>query len=391
LTPHAVATPAVRAKAAELAASQTDKLGKARAVYDWVRDRVLMVPIGVRQSNPEPRDAEQVMASGLGGSEDRAVLLAALLAALDIRSEFVLTNASGAATISDVPSVEPMDRMLVFLPDFGVYADSSDNAAPFGALPFAELGKPAVHLGGTGPARRIIPIPSFAETASDMTTEETFNEDGTIAGTTVTTARGPFGVWLRENAAAMGKGETASAAATMLLREHGTPGTGDVSPDPLTDTRADYTVRGTFAIPGQAGFLRGGYFVPWTGLRLLPRPGDFLAGPATVQPADRPVFCYPGSQRETVSMRLPEGHTLGSLPRDTKIETQDVRYEAHWVLDGRRMTVVRTFESHVDGPLCDGATAARLARVLPPIRAEIANAVGFERLPTPPVRKKPEY
>ena len=389
--PHAKVTPAVRAMALEITKGQPETRDQARVLYEWVRDQIRHVPSRMARTKPDPNDAGQILTKRYGDDKDHAVVLTALLAARGIPADIVLLNDGNAATIASVPAIDPMDHVMVYLPGLDLYADSTRPGAPFGVLPFRDMGKPAIHLTGKLPARRVIPIADGGETQSELRTTAIFEADGTVTGTTTTMGRGAFGVWLREAAYAMGSETEAIAAATTLLRGHGTPGTGVFSPDPLTSARPEYRITGTFRIPNQENLLNGGYFSLWTGLRILPRAGDFLTGPMRsndIGPAD-PTFCFPGSQREELSLDLPEGRVLATLPRDTDINTGLVHYSSQWLLLGRRVTVRRIYETRIKGPVCDGATRLELAELQRKVAGDMINAIGFERLPfVPPPAKK---
>jgi hypothetical protein len=379
LVPHAKVTPAINALAAKITEGMQDPWDQARALHAWVRDHILYIPIPLEKSQREPHDAEQVLTNRYGDNKDHVVVLYALLAAKQIAAEMVLLNASNSATISDPPNIRPMDHLIIFVPSLNAYADSTIDSAPFAVLPFSQLGKPAIHLGGTGPARRDIPIPASGLTLMNMKTDVTLAEDGDVSGTTTTTARGAFGIWLRN--AARSFGENDPGAAVTLLREHGTPGTGTFSFDAPNSPTVDYTVRGTFRLQNQSALLHGGFFALWTGLRILPRPGDVLAGPMFMRdlPKTEPSFCFPGVQSEQLSLTIPEGRELGSLPSDIRIDSELVRYRSHWTLDGRRVTVTREFESLVPGPVCDGPRREEMAAVLAKIRADLVNPIGIRQ------------
>ena len=122
------------------------------------------------------------------------MLLYALYAAKGIPAEIVLVNNTDDATIADPPNVRPMNHLILYLPGPGLYLNSTVPVAPFAVLPFGELGKPAIHMGEPpGGARRQIPLPPSGDTEEDMKTDMTFTADGTVSGTTTTTARGAFG------------------------------------------------------------------------------------------------------------------------------------------------------------------------------------------------------
>jgi len=297
-----------------------------------------------------------------------------------------LLNALNSATIADPPNIRPMDHLILFLPTLNLYTDSTLRVAPFGILPFGELGKPAIHLGGSGLARRAIPIPPSGATRAELKTEMTLGDDGIVSGTSRTSANGAFGIWLRS--AARSFGENDPAAAITLLRQHNTPGTGNFSFDPPTSPGDVYTVRGTFQLQNQSALLGGGFFTLWTGLRILPRPGDVLVGPMFLRDLAKtePTFCYPGIDSEKLSLTLPNGRDLGALPPDLSIDTELTRYRSHWSLKGQTVTVEREFQSITPGPVCEGQMREDMAAVVAKIRADLSNPVGIrqDKLPATP-------
>jgi transglutaminase-like putative cysteine protease len=381
LLPHAVVTPAISAMAAKVTEGRQSPREQARLLYEWVRDTIRVIPISLEQSRRDPDDAEQVMTKLYGDTRDHAILLYALLAARNISAEMVLLNAADSATVAEPPSLAPMNHLILFLPRFDAYLDSTTGVAQFGVLPFQELGKPAIHLGGSGPARGTIPIPPSKETEVNLKTEANLDANGEVTGTTVTTASGAFGVGLRGFVRSFGNGPGARVnAATVLLRQRGTPGTGEFFFDWPGTAAHDYTVRGTFHLQNKSALLHGGFFSPWSGLRILPRPGDVLSGPIAIRdlPATQPSFCFPGVQHEELNLTIPEGRNFSTLPDDNEIDTDMVHFRSHWALAGRRITVTREFESIAPGPVCDGPTRVAMAAVLTKIRADLGNLVGLE-------------
>jgi hypothetical protein len=384
LLPHAKVTPAIKAMADKLTAAKKAPGDQAQALYEFTRDNVRLIPIALEASNAEPHDAEQVLTRLYGDNQDQVVLLSALLSAKGIASEIALLNSGDATTIADPPNIRPMNHLVLYLPVFSTYADPSVPAAPAGALEFNELGKPAIHLTGAGLGRHDIPMPASGSTVSDMKTDMVMDEKGDVTGTTTTTARGSFGVWLRMSAKRIGP-DHGAAAALALLREHGTPGlSGNFNfapPDaPGAWPGSDYTISGTFQLTNQAALLHGGFFSLWTGLRMLPRPGDLLGGPEFLRdlPVTEPSFCFPGIQTETLSLTIPEGRALGTIPEDTKIDNENVHYSSHWTKDGRKVTVTREFQSLLTGPVCKDQTREEMADVLAKIRADLVSPLGFK-------------
>jgi hypothetical protein len=209
-----------------------------------------------------------------------------------------------------------------------------------------------------------------------MKTSVTLDPDGAITGSTETAARGAFEVWLRAVARSFGAERAEPAAA--LLGQLGTPGSGAFSFDSPAVGGGGYDISGTFRLDDKIDMSHGGYFVPWSGLRVLPHPGDFLAGPLFVQGINTvATSCYPGTQREILSLTIPEGHEFSELPKGTEIVTPLVRFSTQWALVGRTVTVTREFKANVPGPGCDERLREQLKDALDKIRADYGNGIGI--------------
>jgi len=75
------------------------------------------------------------------------VLFSALLRAKGIESELVLINLGFGYSGPRAPGFSAFNHMISWLPEFGLYADTTAAVAPFGTLPFPEYGKPVLHVG----------------------------------------------------------------------------------------------------------------------------------------------------------------------------------------------------------------------------------------------------
>ena len=153
-------------------------------------------------------------------------------------------------------------------------------------------------------------------------------------------------------------------------------------------------MRGTFQLQNQSALLHGGFFAIWTGLRLLPRPGDVLEGPMFLQNMrkDQPTFCYPGLYNRRTHPSCPPGRVIGGLPTDVKIDSERVRYRSHWAENGQRVTVTREFQSLMRGPVCEGLMREqRTADEMAGFRADLVTPVGVrqDQIPVAPARPGP--
>ena len=150
----------------------------------------------------------------------------------------------------------------------------------------------------------------------ELRTTATLRTDGSIAGSTTTTATGPFAIELRRDAAWIQA--TGRAAAASQFRALGTEGSGNFAFDPPEKLAGSYTISGNFTLDAQPELLEGDSFAPPAGLRLLAHAGDVLLGPLAqraLKDSDA-TPCYPGPEIEEVSLTLPPGRHLMRMPKD---------------------------------------------------------------------------
>ena len=222
--PSAVVTPLVRQTADSAAAGIADRRAVAKSLYDWVRRNIRYAYVPLGDSRLTPHAADDVLTNRIGDSQDEAVLLAALLSAEGIASDPVLIDLDTLYRLSiPVPFVQ-LNHVVLYLPEFSVYADPTVGVARFGELPFAEYGKPVVHAVAAGEVLGSTPILAPGAATETLTTTEDITADDRIAGDSRTEATGPFAVALRLAArrfAAAGL-DVAGAGQLHLLGERGT-------------------------------------------------------------------------------------------------------------------------------------------------------------------------
>jgi transglutaminase-like putative cysteine protease len=373
--PKAAPTPPVSELAGTVTTGATSRREAARRLYEWVSTHIRYVALYVGDGALVPNDAATVLARGWGDCKDHAVLFAALLAARGIPAELVMLSANDHYQLSEPPTFAQLDHVISYLPEFDTYADTTAGTVPFGTLPFADAGKPAVHAVSVG-ARTRTPAMAPGQAVTALVTHAALGEDGRIRGTTSTTASGPFAADLRRSAQwAEGIGDGAAAAQLRALGLEGSGSFAFATPERLA---ADYEVDGRFTLAADPGLIDGAGFAPPAGLRLLVRPGDVLLGPARRGLGETTTTpCHAGRQTEEIVLDLPPGRHLARLPRDTRIETAWVSYSSHWRFANGQLTVARDLVSRLPGPVCAGATRLEAARALAAIRRDLATQVSL--------------
>jgi transglutaminase-like putative cysteine protease len=379
-TPKARVTTKIEALAAQVTAGISDRREQARKLYEWVSREIRYVAIILGTGAMVPHDAEAVLANRYGDCKDHVVLFEALLKAKGIDSEMVLINLGNSYKLPDVPTFAQLNHVINWLPEFGLYVDTTLAVAPFGTLSFEEYGKPVVHAGGSGPALRKTPVTPLEAASSTTKTTMRLQADGRSTIDTEMSATGPLSLILREMALKLQVNGT-QRMARAELRERQMEGTGDYRFTSPKELAPDYRITGHFDVEPLPHLLSGNGFTMSKGMSLLWPPGDLLMGPLGIERLrdTEPTPCYPGRIVEELSIELPPGRRIAKLPEDKDIHTANLAYSSHYAFDGRTLSMRREFTARVEDPLCSGevrkASAAALSAIRADYRSQAALAV----------------
>jgi hypothetical protein len=368
----AAVSPAIQSLADRLTAETTDRREQARRLYDWVGTNIRWVAIYIGNGTFIPHTADEVLANGYGDCKDQVMLLMALMHAKGISAEAVLINAGASYRLPEAAVIGAFTHCITYLPDWDLYADTTAGGAPFGTLPSTDYGKPVVHAVLQGGARHSTPILPAGVAKVSLSSEMRLDPNGEVTGRSVTIAAGPYATILR-GFAARAQGIGTELFAANILREHNGGGTGNVVVAPLVPVTDTYRLSGTFKLAPQPGWLDGDSFALPTGLQMIRRPADGLAGPIEMRnlPTTEATPCYAGQQEETLSLTLPEGYSPGRLPRDRDIVGNGFQYTSHYLFDGNTIAVKRSFVSTFPEPLCQGEVRASVAKAFETIRRDL--------------------
>ena len=384
ILPMAAVTDRVDDTAEEATHGLTDRRSIAEHLCAWVAANIAYAPGPPDEARVVPRPADAVLTTKSGDSADQATLLAALLKAKAIPSELALVPFDNVYRLSVPAPFEQLNHALVYLPDFGVYADPTAGPLPFGLLPLNDYGKPVVYANAAGQAAGMIPPLAPGVASSTYTTTAHLTADDQVIGDSRTEATGPFELVLRRLAAALAKGQSEQVA-DALFQALGERGSGRFDPPPAAsnDAAAPFALTGHFSTSVWPLLSASDHLKMPTGMRVLARPGDLLIGPldATDMPASEPTPCYPGHQVSTVSLDLGPKYQVLQLPADRNITNDAFSYQSHWSEQGQIVTVTRDFVSRVTAPLCSGKLREEAAAALHEIQRDYAETVALRRTP----------
>jgi len=310
------------------------------------------------------------LALGYGDCKDHSVLFSALLKAKGIESDIVLINSADSYTLSQVPSVRQFDHVIVYLPEFDMYADTTAGVAPFGTLPFDEYGKPVVHAVKSGAVVRRTPVLGKDGATATLKNSARIDEHGDIYGELTLSTSGPFSISARDIALDIQRtGQTRYAQGRLeRVAASGHAKFDFASPSELGP---DYTISSTYAFQPHNEWLSGRAGTMFRGILPAPAAGDFMMGPAFDASLDGTdaTACYSGRVVEELSLKAPPGREFGKLPDDAAIKTAHLEFTARWSREGSQIAVRREFVSEIAEPLCSGELRAETAKALKQIRS----------------------
>lgn len=365
-------TPEVRKLADEITQGVSDRRRQAELLHDWVSHHIRYVQVRLGAiGGMKPHDVGSILANGYGDCKDHSVLYASLLKSKGIESELVLINLGNGYGLPTAPTYGLLNHMIVWLPDFQIYDDTTAEVAPFGVLDFWELGKPTVHASLT--ASRLSRTPSAQDLPAETTVRTTARMDaaGGMEGDTEVTATGAFAIELRQRALGIqsqGK-EQAAKALLSYFNNNGSASFDFASP---YEPGNDYRISAHFKFNARPDLMMGNSFNMPYGLNAGWRPGDDLLGPLDLLDANgvEASPCFKGRQVAELTLELPPGKKLRDLPKNVTKETSLASFKTEWSQDGHQVKLRRELVSRVDGGLCVGDPRRQTARLQNDIRQE---------------------
>ncbi|POR49168.1 transglutaminase-like putative cysteine protease [Paraburkholderia eburnea] len=360
--------PAIAAFAQALTAGVTDPgdpREKAARIYDWMRLNIRYVALFLGTTAAAPHRAIDILRDRYGDCKDHVALFTALLAAVGIRAEGALLNLGPVYSLPSVPGYgeEAINHVIAWLPDLGLFADTSSGGVAFGFLPAGVMDRPAL-LVDDGV---LVRTPATQPRARSAQLDIEVGEDGNAsyryrveeAGALAETERNTF-----RRATHQG----AQQIAAQRLRQTGLAGTARLTTGALdatsgafattTDGTLDHVVwpDGTTALPALSS-LSGG---------IASQLDNWLAVPRRTQP----WACISGDFEEHARITLPAFARVTDLPRDLSRDTAasaaSLDYTAHYAFDrdARTVEVTRRLSAHFGRQMCAPEDFAQMREAL---------------------------
>ena len=133
-SPKSFVTPEIAALADDITKGIDDRRQQAIAIDAWMKKNIRYVAVFLALGRVVPNDAASVLRNKIGDCKDKATLMSALLAAKGIVSEAVLINLGGTYSLPEPPTMVALNHVILYLPEFDLYDDPTQNFAAFGVL-----------------------------------------------------------------------------------------------------------------------------------------------------------------------------------------------------------------------------------------------------------------
>ena len=364
-------TPAIQNQADLITAGISDQREQGRLIYNWVNQHIRYVAIELGVGGIVPHEADWTFTNAFGDCKDQAVLFAALLKAKNIPSELALINSTNRYKLGRVPTLSEFNHMIVWLPQWRLYADTTASDVEFGSLPMVDYGKPVVHLVLAGLSQHTTPLIAPGLLNSTFKVHATMNSQRQFTVEASTSATGPWNDILHKLGRQIEERGPAPAAAD-LLKLHGFANAIGMLNASTTQPGGEYSLHGTFRTGKMVA--GGNVFSVATGMRILDRSGDGPLGPLDnlrLSGSDE-TPCYSAHQTEDIVMDFPAGEHLARVPQDVHVKGHILSYDTHWRTDSSTVSVHREFSSIIGQPICAGPDRVEAAAAFEKIRADYA-------------------
>lgn len=309
-------TPEIKAQADGIVAGITDRRLQARAIYEWVSTHIGYVDIVLGAGGFVPHNAPDVLRVHYGDCKDHVVLLSALLAAEGIVSQPVLIDAGGRFVQAKVASPFVFNHMINYLPEFGLYTDSTARFVAFGSLPDGDADRPVLNINTGVPART--PMPTADQNTIRTVETATISRDGSAEGDTHVTTTGDAAMAYR----ALFQMINASNEADLFHKFLGPAGSGTLDKGNINSMDNTYSFGAHFHQENAANMPGPGAIYVAVGFRpvaFTPLVGGDLPASRTV-----PYVCAPISIQEDLTMKFPDGIVFTSLPDSKTLKAEDM-------------------------------------------------------------------
>jgi transglutaminase-like putative cysteine protease len=346
--PQMRASEPIRKLADQLTQNVTDRRQQAMLIYDWVSRNIRYVAAWVGSGPVVPHSAAQVMSNGYGDCKDHDALFIALLRAKGISADTVLVNLGNSYRLPSAPALAVFNHAITWLPELGVFADTTSGFSPFGILTFSSSDKPALDT-VTG---QILHTPpqngENSRSSSNFTIKVGDDGNAVIHGVFILNGQATFTPRLalsQYKADRIGYELLKRIGLTGSLR-FAAPSIDEIDQPLNVDLIG--TVNNMALMPGPAALA-----IPvMPGYSSIKAFADYVLAQAS-QPIDGP--CAGTTVHEHYNVTLPASAQIIAIPPDVESRNGEIDYTASYRQNGQHVEIDRVLQRNFQTNVCSGA------------------------------------
>jgi transglutaminase-like putative cysteine protease len=374
-------TPAVADLAEDITRGKTEHRQQAEAIFDWVTANIRYLAVLLGSGRVVPNPPETVIANRYGDCKDVATLMGALLAAKGIASEYALIHTNPVYRLDTSPLTGSFNHVILYLPEFDLYADPTSALSFVGRLPRADLGKPVLLLSKQRIIEARTPVGTTEDHVAHISTHLRIGADEIVHGETQVEGSGEFAQMLRRFAR-QSEGKSAQVALDTVGKQLNIIGEYGLDMRPPTSRSEPYRMTATWTSDKPQQLVAAGMHVPPGLTPFTVNVGHFF-GPVTRNRA-YDANCLPGQISQEVRIELPEGIVLKNLPGSVQARATDFEFKREWSLRDQMLVEQSELRStHASGS-CSPEIISAVANAVDEIRNAVAPLLQFERRDSSP-------
>lgn len=327
-----------------------NKKGKeaAEAIYNWVAENIHYVAVYLNLYQEFiPHSAEEILKNGYGDCKDHVTLMQALLKAQEIASFRVLVNWGNLYNPMLLANQNQFNHMMIYLPDFNIFANPTNPFAPFGGMGQGLDGKFVLISTPDGKTAHLpMPKPQHNIYHNKMSLE--ILADGSVKGSNTITSTGNMETLVRYALSDFfSENESLEERAQSILSQDTTGGEGrfTLSTSPY-DLSHPFVVKGSWMTPKSFSFEnKEGFFWTPEGLEII-NPHALRAQISSEKrlypfvsnyfplPDSMPQYLYTGQYIWSYEIKIPQNYKLQNVPSNISYATPQGSYKSTYSTKG---------------------------------------------------------
>ncbi len=330
-----VITPKIK-KLADKIVGPKKGLQAAQLLYNWVAQNIHYVAVYLNAaSGYVPHKTNEILHNGYGDCKDHVAILEALLKAEGIKSETVLISAGKHFRTLPIPTVYEFNHVIIYLPQYKIFADPTVRSASFGSLLLGEAGKFVV-IANKKSRTMTLPSAISSQNRYELNNIIQILNNGTVSGRNTLSFFGYFNTIFRQ---VVSVGESRKRIANDLLSDTPEGGTGNMTTSNPNDLMHPMIVKGSWASPYTITLDPQTFFSTPIGidtfnphsLRQYITPGKRLY----------PIVVGAASYRWHYDISIPKPYQTKLLPHDIHFTNKAGQYDSVYKIVNNKIDVTR--------------------------------------------------